>query len=52
MQYSFAEYVAALRWFGWKQAKAEQIAQDQTLVGGYDHLVREYKRHTKEEGAQ
>ena len=43
-------YVAALRWFGWKEAKARQIVNERASAGtldGLDHLVRQYKLHTK-----
>ena len=43
-------YIAALRWFGWKEAKARQIVSDHASAGTLnklDHLVRQYKLHTK-----
>ena len=43
-------YIAALRWFGWKEAKARQIVSDYASAGTLDkldHLVRQYKLHAK-----
>lgn len=39
-------YIAALRWFGWKEARARQIVSERASAGtldGLDHLVRQYK---------
>lgn len=47
---SHETYIAALRWFGWKEAKARQIVNDHAGAGTLDqldHLVRQYTRHTK-----
>lgn len=46
----YETYIAALRWFGWKEAKARQIVSERTSAGTLDrldHLVRQYKLHTK-----
>ena len=43
-------YVAALRWFGWKDAKARQIVAGHANSGTLDQLdrfVRQYKTNTK-----
>ena len=42
--------IAALRWFGWKDAKARQIVRDRASAGTLDeidHLVRQYRLHAK-----
>lgn len=47
---SHETYIAALRWFGWKEAKARQIVSDYASAGTLDkldHLVRQYKLHAK-----
>lgn len=47
---SHETYIAALRWFGWKEAKARQIVSERAgagTLGKLDHLVRQYKLHTK-----
>ena len=47
---TFETYIAALRWFGWKEAKARQIVSEQASAGTLDkldHHVRQYKLHTK-----
>ena len=43
-------YVAALLWFGWKEAKASQIVNERASAGTLDHLdhlVRQYNLHKK-----
>ena len=47
---SHETYITALRWFGWKEAKARQIVSERASAGTLDkldHLVRQYKLHTK-----
>lgn len=46
--YTIAEYIAALRYFGYKKSRAEIIAyrcQAEGTLYGLNHLVREYKSH-------
>ena len=47
---SYEIYIAALLWFGWKEAKARQIVSERASAGTLDkldHLVRQYKLHAK-----
>ena len=46
----YETYIAALRWFGWKETKARQIVSDRASAGTLDrldHLVRQYNLHKK-----
>ena len=41
-------YIAALRWFGWKEDRARQIVSERASAGTLDrldYLVRQYKLH-------